>query len=155
AHEGQRRHLPGADEEGHRRGLPDRGGAGAPLPPRLRAVAVLQRPAHRPHGHRRAEAVVRARRPRGAPAAACRGGVAMTDYREFYRGRRVMITGGLGFIGSNLARQLADLGADVLLVDSLIPEYGGSLVNIRGIEDRVRVNVADIRQQSTMNYLVG
>src|SRR5690606_36173138 len=93
--------------------------------------------------------------PRGAPAAACRGGVAMTDYREFYRGRRVMITGGLGFIGSNLARQLADLGADVLLVDSLIPEYGGSLVNIRGIEDRVRVNVADIRQQSTMNYLVG
>jgi UDP-glucose 4-epimerase len=79
----------------------------------------------------------------------------MTDYREFYRGRRVMITGGLGFIGSNLARQLADLGADVLLVDSLIPEYGGSLVNIRGIEDRVRVNVADIRQQSTMNYLVG
>lgn len=79
----------------------------------------------------------------------------MTDYREFYRGRRVMITGGLGFIGSNLARQLADLGADVLLVDSLIPEYGGSLVNIRGIEDRVRVNVADIRQQSTMTYLVG
>ncbi len=78
----------------------------------------------------------------------------MTGYREFYRGRRVMITGGLGFIGSNLARRLADLGADVLLVDSLIPEYGGSLVNIRGIEDRVRVNVADIRQQTTMNYLV-
>lgn len=78
----------------------------------------------------------------------------MTDYRAFYAGRRVMITGGLGFIGSNLARALADLGADVLLVDSLIPDYGGSFVNIRGIEDRVRVNVADIRQQSTMNYLV-
>ena len=65
-----------------------------------------------------------------------------------------MITGGLGFIGSNLARQLVDLGADVMLVDSLIPDYGGSLENIRGIEDRVRVNVADIRQQTTMNYLV-
>ena len=65
-----------------------------------------------------------------------------------------MITGGLGFIGSNLARQLADLGADVLLVDSLIPDYGGSLENIRGIEDRVRVNIADIRQQTTMDYLV-
>jgi UDP-glucose 4-epimerase len=76
------------------------------------------------------------------------------SYREFYRGRKVMITGGLGFIGSNLARQLVDLGAEVLLVDSLIPDYGGNLFNIDGIADRVRVNVADVRQQSTMNYLV-
>jgi UDP-glucose 4-epimerase len=73
---------------------------------------------------------------------------------EFYQGRRVMITGGLGFIGSNLAHRLVALGADVLLVDSLIPEYGGNLFNIAGIEDRVRVNVADVRQASTMNYLV-
>src|SRR5919106_3117375 len=65
-----------------------------------------------------------------------------------------MITGGLGFIGSNLARRLAELGADILLVDSLIPEYGGNLFNIDGIEDRVYVNVADVRQQTTMNYLV-
>lgn len=72
----------------------------------------------------------------------------------FYRGRRVMITGGLGFIGSNLARRLAALGADVLLVDSLIPDYGGNLYNIAGIEDRVRVNVADVRSASTMNCLV-
>jgi UDP-glucose 4-epimerase len=78
----------------------------------------------------------------------------VTDYCEFYRGRAVMITGGLGFIGSNLARRLVELGADVLLVDSLIPDYGGNLFNIDGIADRVRVNVADIRQQSTMNYLV-
>jgi UDP-glucose 4-epimerase len=78
----------------------------------------------------------------------------MTDWRPFYQGRRVMVTGGLGFIGSNLARALVSLGADVLLVDSLIPDYGGSLVNIRGIEDRVHVNVADVRQPSTMNYLV-
>jgi len=78
----------------------------------------------------------------------------MMDYREYYRGRRVLITGGLGFIGSNLARQLATLGADLLLVDSLIPDYGGRLFNIAGIEDRVRVNIADVRQASTMNYLV-
>ena len=65
-----------------------------------------------------------------------------------------MITGGLGFIGSNLARALVDCGADILLVDSLIPDYGGNLFNIAGIEDRVRVNVADVRQASTMNYLV-
>jgi len=78
----------------------------------------------------------------------------MADYRSFYRGLPVMITGGLGFIGSNLARHLVELGADVLLVDSLIPDYGGCLFNIRGIEDRVRVNVADVRQRSSMNYLV-
>jgi UDP-glucose 4-epimerase len=65
-----------------------------------------------------------------------------------------MITGGLGFIGSNLARHLVSLGADVLLVDSLIPDYGGNLFNIDGIAECVHVNVADIRQQSTMNYLV-
>ena len=76
------------------------------------------------------------------------------EYRDFYQGRRVMITGGLGFIGSNLARHLVGLGADVLLVDSLIPDYGGNLFNIEGIADCVRVNVADVRQQSTMNYLV-
>jgi UDP-glucose 4-epimerase len=76
------------------------------------------------------------------------------DYLDFYRGRNVMITGGLGFIGSNLARQLVELGANVLLVDSLIPDYGGNLFNIDGIADRVHVNVADIRQQSTMNFLV-
>jgi UDP-glucose 4-epimerase len=76
------------------------------------------------------------------------------DYRSFYRGRRVMVTGGLGFIGSNLARLLVDLGADVLLVDSLIPDYGGNLFNVDGFADRLHVNIADIRQQSTMNYLV-
>jgi UDP-glucose 4-epimerase len=75
-------------------------------------------------------------------------------YLEFYRGRRVMITGGLGFIGSNLARRLVELDADVLLVDSLIDDYGGNLFNLAGIEPRVRVNVADVRQPSTMNYLV-
>jgi UDP-glucose 4-epimerase len=76
------------------------------------------------------------------------------DHLGFYRGRRVLVTGGLGFIGSNLARRLVELGADVLLVDSLIPDYGGNLFNIAGIEHRLRVNVADVRQESTMNYLV-
>jgi len=80
--------------------------------------------------------------------------VSAADYRRFYDGRRVMITGGLGFIGSNLARQLVAAGAHVLLLDSLLPDYGGNLFNISGIEDAVRVNIADIRQESTMNYLV-
>ncbi len=76
------------------------------------------------------------------------------DHRAFYAGRRVMITGGLGFIGSNIARALVALGADVLLVDSLIPDYGGNLFNVDGISDGLRINVADVRQQNTMNYLV-
>ena len=77
-----------------------------------------------------------------------------TDYGGFYRNRSVMITGGLGFIGSNLASKLVGLGARVLVVDSLIDDYGGNLFNISGLEDRLRMNVADVRQQSTMNYLV-
>ncbi|MBI4506674.1 MAG: GDP-mannose 4,6-dehydratase [Chloroflexi bacterium] len=65
-----------------------------------------------------------------------------------------MITGGLGFIGSNLARRLVGYRSRVLLVDSLIPQYGGNLFNIHGIEDRVTVNIADVRDQYSMNYLV-
>ena len=76
------------------------------------------------------------------------------DYRDYYRGRAVMVTGGLGFIGSNLAHQLVALGADVLLVDSFLPDAGGNPFNIHDITDRVRVNIADIRQQTTMNHLV-
>jgi len=78
----------------------------------------------------------------------------MLDHRQFYRGRKVMVTGGLGFIGSNLVRSLVQCGADVLVVDSLIADYGGNLFNIDGIADRVRLNIADVRQQTTMNYLV-
>jgi UDP-glucose 4-epimerase len=75
-------------------------------------------------------------------------------YQAFYRGRRVMITGGLGFIGSNIARRLVDLGSDVLLMDSLIPGSGANFFNIDGIADKLRVNIADVRQESTMNHLV-
>jgi UDP-glucose 4-epimerase len=73
---------------------------------------------------------------------------------EAYRGRRVLVTGGLGFIGSNLARRLVDHGAEVVLVDSLIPEYGGNLANIAGIEDAVRVNVSDVRDEHSFRSLI-
>jgi UDP-glucose 4-epimerase len=86
---------------------------------------------------------------RNAPAPAGGG-----DYKAYYRGRRVMITGGVGFIGSNLARQLVDLGAEILLVDSLIPDYGGNLYNIQDVASRLRLNVADVRMQTTMEALV-
>ena len=65
-----------------------------------------------------------------------------------------MITGGLGFLGSNLAHTLVDLGAEVLLVDPMLPLYGGNHFNIAGIRDKVRVNIADIRDAGAMNELV-
>jgi len=73
---------------------------------------------------------------------------------DAFANRKVLITGGLGFIGSNLARRLVGLGAKVLLVDSLIPEYGGNLFNIAGIEDQVQVNISDVRDEHSMHYLV-
>jgi UDP-glucose 4-epimerase len=69
-------------------------------------------------------------------------------------GSEILITGGLGFIGSNLARRLVSVGAHVTLVDSLIPEYGGNLFNIAGIEDKVRVNISDVRDEHSFRYLV-
>ncbi|MBP9501588.1 MAG: NAD-dependent epimerase/dehydratase family protein [Candidatus Promineofilum sp.] len=77
-----------------------------------------------------------------------------TDHHQFFRDKRVLITGGLGFIGSNMAHRLLDLGAEVLIVDSLIPEYGGNLFNVQGIEDRLRVNIADVRDEHGLRYLV-
>ncbi|MBS1788532.1 MAG: NAD-dependent epimerase/dehydratase family protein [Acidobacteria bacterium] len=77
-----------------------------------------------------------------------------TDFKQSFAGRKVLITGALGFIGSNLARRLVELGAQVLAVDSLIPEYGGNLFNIAGFEDRVQVNISDVRDAHSMRYLV-
>ena len=71
-----------------------------------------------------------------------------------FKDKKVLITGGLGFIGSNLAHRLVEFGAEVLLVDSLIPEYGGNLFNISGIENRVKVNISDVRDEHSMKYLV-
>jgi UDP-glucose 4-epimerase len=71
-----------------------------------------------------------------------------------WRGKRALITGGLGFIGSNLARRLAAAGADVTLIDSLIPEYGGNPFNVDDIKGHVRTNIADVRDPHGMNHLV-
>lgn len=71
-----------------------------------------------------------------------------------YANATVLITGGLGFIGSNLARALVNRGANVTLVDSLIPQYGGNPFNIADIRDKVTVNVCDVRDQFAMAYLV-
>ena len=67
----------------------------------------------------------------------------------------MLITGGLGFIGSNLAHKLVSLGAKVTLVDSLIPEYGGNRRNIAGLERKVRVIIADVRNRKRLPRIVG
>ena len=77
-----------------------------------------------------------------------------TDHLDFFDGKRVLVTGGLGFIGSNLAHRLVSLGADVLLVDSLIPEYGGNIFNVQDIENCLRINIADMRDEHGLRYLV-
>jgi len=71
-----------------------------------------------------------------------------------FESKKVLITGGLGFIGSNLAIRLVELGADVTLVDSLIPSYGGNLWNVESIKDQVQINISDVRDPYSMKYLV-
>jgi UDP-glucose 4-epimerase len=71
-----------------------------------------------------------------------------------FANKQVLITGGMGFIGSNLAIRLAELGAQVTVIDCMIPDYGGNEFNLFPVRDRVRVNYCDIRDESAMNYLV-
>jgi UDP-glucose 4-epimerase len=66
---------------------------------------------------------------------------------EAYSGSHVLVTGGLGFIGSNLARRLADLGAEVTVMDPLLPQMGGNRFNLAGYEKRVQVHPVDLRDR--------
>jgi len=74
--------------------------------------------------------------------------------QQYIAEKRILITGGLGFIGSSLARRLVQLKAYVTLIDSLIPEYGGNLFNIHDIQDQVTVNITDVRDPHAMKYLL-
>ncbi len=73
---------------------------------------------------------------------------------QLFAGAKVLITGGLGFIGSFLAQRLVQLDAKVTLVDSLIPQYGGNLFNIRDIKEQVTVNITDVRDPYAMTHLI-
>ncbi len=78
----------------------------------------------------------------------------MLSDQNIFAGADVLVTGGLGFIGSALVRRLVGLGAKVTLVDSLIPEYGGNLFNIHDIRDRVNVDLTDVRDAVAMSNLI-
>ena len=77
----------------------------------------------------------------------------MTESGDF-SGSKVLITGGMGFIGSNLARELVRRGASVTVVDSLVPEYGGNLFNVTDIERNIRVNISDVRDEHSFRHLI-
>lgn len=70
-----------------------------------------------------------------------------------FKGKKTLITGGLGFIGSNIAKALVDSGANVSIVDSLLTDGGGNDFNVRDIKDKIQVSIADIRDKSAMEKL--
>ena len=71
-----------------------------------------------------------------------------------YTNKKILITGGLGFIGSNLARKLVSLNAKVTIVDNLNPLYGGNLFNIDDIREKVSIHICDVRDVSIMEDLL-
>ena len=73
---------------------------------------------------------------------------------HFFAGKNILITGGIGFIGSHLARRLVKAGAKITIIDSLIPQYGGNFFNIHDIRDQVAVNISDVRDPHAMAHLV-
>lgn len=77
-----------------------------------------------------------------------------SHYSRFYKNLPVIVTGGLGFIGSTLSLKLVKLGAKVTIIDSLVPQYGGNLFNIEQIKDKVKVNINDVRDEVNMRKLV-
>ena len=78
----------------------------------------------------------------------------MTAYGEAFKGKKVLVTGGLGFIGSNLSAQLVRSGSHVTIVDNMIPRLGGNLFNVEAIADKVHINFSDVRDSHSMDYLV-
>jgi len=78
----------------------------------------------------------------------------MTAHEEAFKGKKVLVTGGLGFIGSNLSAQLVRLGSHVTIVDNMIPRLGGNLFNVEAIADKVHINFSDVRDSHSMDYLV-
>jgi nucleoside-diphosphate-sugar epimerase len=73
---------------------------------------------------------------------------------SFYKNKKVLITGGLGFLGSSLAIELVKLGADVTVVDSLIKGYGGNIYNVQDVKNKININISDVRDRYSMDYLV-
>lgn len=74
--------------------------------------------------------------------------------RKVFNNKEILVTGGLGFIGSNLCIELVKQGAHVTIIDNILPRQGGNIFNIRDIAEKVTVNISDVRNQLSMNQLV-
>ena len=75
-------------------------------------------------------------------------------HTEALKNKNILITGGLGFIGSNLVIRLIDLGAKVTIIDSLYPQYGGNIFNIEPIKAHVNIQIFDVRETSKVEALL-
>ncbi len=73
---------------------------------------------------------------------------------HFYFGKKILITGGLGFLGSTLAIRLVELGAEVTLLDGMIPDLGANFFNIEPVKDRVKVVIANLGDRAATDYYV-
>ncbi len=71
-----------------------------------------------------------------------------------YKNKNILITGGMGFLGSNLAHRMVNLGANVTLLDNLNPLYGGNPYNIFDISNKVNIVIGDIRNVETLKILI-
>lgn len=76
------------------------------------------------------------------------------DLERYFNGKRVLVTGGAGFIGSNLTIRLVGLGANVTVVDNMLPRLGGNLFNLKEVLDCIHINFSDVRDEHSMDYLV-
>lgn len=73
---------------------------------------------------------------------------------NYYKNKNVLITGGLGFIGSNLAHKLIELGANISIIDNLNPLYGGNTFNILDKEKEIELIVNDVRDTNVIHPLI-
>jgi UDP-glucose 4-epimerase len=78
----------------------------------------------------------------------------MDSFDAYYAGRKILVTGGVGFIGSNLARRLVALGADVLVVDSMQANTGANRANLRDVGDKLIIREVDLRSYEEIAELL-
>lgn len=73
---------------------------------------------------------------------------------DVFRGRNILITGGAGFLGSNLAHALVQRGSLVTVFDAELPLYGGNRFNLHGIDDRITLRAGDVRTAADVDAAV-
>lgn len=73
---------------------------------------------------------------------------------DSYQGTRVLVTGGMGFIGSNLVLALVRQGARVTVVDAQVPGCGAQPANLEAVRDQIQLSTDDIGNDDRMKQLL-